>query len=161
MTTEHKAISDIEASIRPAGKGCGISSKFNDLYDIQSYFHQAYMTALYSNENLSFYDSVAPAPVFQFAAHCGVTEAFLHPVLNKIYIYDQENKTDYFETLRAYSLLMHNKELTASKLCIHRNTLLYRLNRMQAMFDLPYEDPQTALFLLNSFQLWDIIKKSR
>ncbi|MBQ2753489.1 MAG: helix-turn-helix domain-containing protein [Firmicutes bacterium] len=159
IESEYKKIADIDNFLKASGAGIGVSSLFDDIFTINKHFEQAYMTALCSPEHIEFYERIAPEPVFQYAAHYGNAEAFIHPALNTIYKYDSLNNTDYFETLRTYSLLMHNKELSASELCIHRNTLLYRLNRIREIFDLPYEDPHVALHLLNSFQLWDVLNK--
>ena len=149
----------IDDFLRPAGNGAGCSAVFDDLFHVQRYALQAHMTALHSKNALAFYEEIAPAPLFQLAAHHGDGEAFLAPILRVIHDYDRENRTEYFQTLRAYSLFLHNKELAAQKLCIHRNTLLYRLNRIEEIFGLSYEEPRTALHLLNSFQLWDVMKK--
>ena len=75
--------------------------------------------------------------------------------------YDAANQTEYFRTLQVYSLTLHNKESTARILCIHRNTLLYRLGKISELFHVPYEDQQTALALLNSFQLYGVSTLSR
>lgn len=85
---------------------------------------------------------------------------FLHPVLEKIRIYDQKNETEYFETLRIYSLTLHDREATAKTLCIHRNTLGYRLRRIEELFSVPFEEPGTALAILNSFQLLECEKQA-
>lgn len=156
-SAEREAIASIAEVLRPAGDACGVSARFCGLKDLEGYFQQARMTVLCARDHLAFYEEVTPAPVFQFAAQYGRAEAFLAPVLSEIHRYDAQNKTEYFLTLRAYSLFLHNKERTAAELCIHRNTLLYRLNRLEELFGVPFEDPQTALHLLNSFQLWDII----
>lgn len=157
--SERGAIADLENFLRPAGEGCGVSALFWELDDLMGYYQQGHMAALYGKEPLTFYETIVPAPIFQFASYHGMAGTFISPVLERIERYDGQNKTEYFQTLRRYSLLMHNKERAAAELCIHRNTLLYRLNRIEEIFDLPFEDPQTALHLLNSFQLWDVMKK--
>ena len=73
--------------------------------------------------------------------------------IRRIRAYDKENATSYYETLRVYSLCLHNKEQTANQLHVHRNTLLYRINRIVELFDLPVEESRTALYLMNCFQL--------
>lgn len=81
---------------------------------------------------------------------------FLHSALDQLLAYDATNQTEYFRTLQVYSLTLHNKESTAQILCIHRNTLLYRLGKITELFQIPFEEPRTALALLNSFQLYGI-----
>lgn len=138
---------------------CGVSSCFNELIDTGKYYYQAYCTAMLEKPGVSFYTDKAPEPLFALLASEERAAAFIHPVLYEIYKYDEEHHTQYFQTLEAYSLSMHNKDAAADRLCVHRNTLIYRLNRIGEIFHLPYEEERTALYLLNSFQLW-MIKKS-
>jgi hypothetical protein len=134
----------------------GISDSFQQLSDISVYYPQAYYTAMLHAAPCCFYSDVAPRPIFALLRERVPMETFMDPVLNEIYVYDQQHATSYFNTLRQYSLLMHNKEAAANNLCIHRNTLLYRLNKIQDIFHLPLEEPNVALRLLNSFQIWDL-----
>lgn len=83
-------------------------------------------------------------------------DMFIHPCLRELLKYDEENQPEYFRTLQVYSLTMHNKESTARILCIHRNTLLYRLGKIEEMFHIPFEDQRTALAVLNSYQLYGV-----
>ena len=106
-----------------------------------------------------FYEDIAPAPIFRLVVHYGEGNAFCHPVLDELWRYDQKNKGEYFKTLRAYSLFLHDKDRAAEDLCVHRNTVVYRLNRIEEIFGLDFEEPRTALHLLNSFQLWDVMKR--
>lgn len=103
---------------------------------------------------VSFFQDVFPAPIFEaVCAHVNVN-MFLHSALDQLLAYDATNQTEYFRTLQVYSLTLHNKESTAQILCIHRNTLLYRLGKITELFQIPFEEPRTALALLNSFQLY-------
>lgn len=156
---EYPPMASSEELLRPSGEGCGISALFYHLEDLGNAFEQAYMTALGAEGGMVFYEQIAPEPVFRLASRYSRPEAFLAPALYELHRYDTENRTEYFQTLRAYSLFLHNKERAAQELCIHRNTLLYRLNRIEEIFGLPYEEPRTALHLLNSFQLWDVMKR--
>ena len=139
--------------LSPSRTPSGISRPFSNLEKLQGHFQQAYMTSRVSRRQFDFFDSVFPAQIFKAAAEQVEPEMFTHQALNKMKKYDQENGTEYYKTLRVYSMTLHNREMTAEELCIHRNTLAYRLGRISELFDVPFEEPQTALALLNSFQL--------
>lgn len=138
----------------------GISACFSALSDIGKYYRQAYYTALLEQKGTIFYTDEAPRPLFMQLAGSDAADAYIHPALPEIFLYDQKHNTQYFMTLHAYSLSMHNKDAAADTLRIHRNTLMYRLNRIEELFSLPYEDERTALHLLNSFQIWDILNRT-
>ncbi len=134
----------------------GISPLFSDLTELTGRFQQAHMASLATNEPCVFFQEVFPAPIFEaVCAHVNV-EMFLHPALSQLLAYDAANQTEYFRTLQVYSLTLHNKESSARILCIHRNTLLYRLGKIAELFHIPFEDQRTALSLLNSFQLYGV-----
>ena len=54
----------------------------------------------------------------------------IHPALYELMAYDEKNHAELTDTLEAYLLCRHNYVKTAERLCIHRNTLLYRLKRI-------------------------------
>lgn len=153
---ERRFLMSVAESLKISYSGNGISGVFKELSEITGYYKQAYYTVMLYPHEICFYEDVAPKPLFMMLTASSPMDAFLHPVLLEIYAYDEMHGTQYFKTLEIYSLLMHDKDNTAKELCIHRNTLLYRLNRINEIFHLPYEEPRTALHLLNSFQLWNI-----
>lgn len=142
--------------LSPSNASSGISQPFSDLSELRGRFQQAYMTALLTAKPCEFFDFIFPAPMFEAVCINAEVDMFMHPGLKRLSEYDAENNTEYFRTLQVYSLTMHNKESTARILCIHRNTLLYRLGKISEMFHIPFEEQQTALAILNSFQLYGI-----
>lgn len=139
----------------------GISDCFNNLADTFVGYRQAALTAKIAiekgNTNLGIYNDYAPNQMFSALANMEKPEVFIHPVIDRLRSYDRAHHTEYFQTLKIFSMSMYNKESAASKLSIHRNTLLYRLNRIQDVFNISYEDEKTALHLLSSFLLLDAI----
>lgn len=67
--------------------------------------------------------------------------------------YDAENHTDLYHTLEIYLKLERNVVQTAKSLFIHRSTLFYRLDRIQKIADVDYENEQERLYLLLSYHL--------
>lgn len=143
----------VAADLAPSDASSGVSQTFTDLAQLHGRFRQAYLTALVTENSCEFFDFAYPAQIFKAAALDTDGEMLLHPAAAKLLAYDRANQTEYFRTLQVYSLTLHNKESAARILGIHRNTLLYRLNKIRELFDLPYEEPRTALALLNCFQL--------
>ena len=73
--------------------------------------------------------------------------------LRKLMQYDAENHTDLYHTLEIYLKLERNVVQTAKSLFIHRSTLFYRLDRIQKIADVDYENEQERLYLLLSYHL--------
>ena len=139
----------------------GISNCFNNFYDIPTYYKQALLTAKLvmkkNGKTLGIYNDYAPMHMFLTLSEDETPEAYLHPAIEQIRSYDQIHNTEYYKTLHVYSTTMHNKDSTATRLCIHRNTLLYRLNRIRDLFDLCYENERTSIHLLTSFLLLEAL----
>ena len=142
--------------LSPTHASSGVSPLFSDLTELNGRFQQAHMTALATSEPCTFFQEIFPAPMFEAVCIHTNVEMFLHPALSQLSAYDAANQTEYFRTLQVYSLTLHNKESSARILCIHRNTLLYRLGKITELFHIPFEDQRTALALLNSFQLYGV-----
>ena len=141
----------------------GFSDSFNAFYEIPNRYKQALLTAKLAMKEdevyLGEYRNYAPMHLFLALLETDSPEIYTHPVLERILQYDHLHKTEYYKTLRTYCLTMQNKESTSVQLSIHRNTLLYRLNRISDLFDVSYEAEQTALHLLVSFLLLDTMEK--
>jgi|GEM_PF-1449040 len=144
--------------IAPASVSSGISQPYTNLLETAGRFQQAYTTARLTRKQFEFFDSLVPNQIFEFVSMNMNAGMFIDPLLPKLAEYDRKNKTEYFRTLMVYSLSLHDKDYSASALGIHRNTLLYRLNRIEELFHFAYEDPGKRLNIMNSFQLWNADK---
>ena len=139
---------------------CGISDSFKDPSQMRVHYRQALLTARLAlqlgREKSTTFSDLMPLPIFLSVLEKDTPETFIHPAIFKMREYDRENGTAYDETMRVFSFNMHNKDRTAAALCIHRNTLLYRLGRISELFDLPYEHDQVALNLLCSYMILEL-----
>lgn len=61
--------------------------------------------------------------------------------------YDQERRSDLVRTLRVYFAAGANASEAADKLFLHRNSMLYRLARIQKLTGLDLNDPRAKLAL--------------
>ncbi|MBE5996093.1 MAG: hypothetical protein E7240_01905 [Lachnospiraceae bacterium] len=68
-------------------------------------------------------------------------EEFLVPGLSLLAQYDEENNTDYMNTLRVYLMEDRNISQAAQKLSMHRSTLMYRLKKIR---EITGENPDLA-----------------
>ncbi|MDO4556840.1 MAG: helix-turn-helix domain-containing protein [Lachnospiraceae bacterium] len=68
---------------------------------------------------------------------------WMDPTLEKIKKYDEKHKSEYFPTLRAYLLCHQSHSAMAAHLHIHKNTVLYRMQRISELFDLDLSDCRT------------------
>lgn len=84
----------------------------------------------------------------------GLRSAGLLPgeYVTKIAAYDAHRKSFFEETIRTYLDCDANAIETARRLGLHANTVRYRLSRIEPLFGLKLDDPETRLLLW--LQLW-------
>ena len=63
-------------------------------------------------------------------------ETLMHPYFRRLYDYDLENRTEYLPTLVSY--LQHNCRVqeTAAALYVHRNSLQYRIKKIEELLNI-------------------------
>lgn len=168
LLTSHNPTPSSSAMIQKAGQiasllrqyqiTCGMVEPITDLLRMPDYFWQAHLTARISIDTaeggpLHFYQDLAPAQLYRQVIDSGKASCFVHPILEALRSYDQENKTEFYKTLEQYCLAMFDKNRTAGQLHIHRNTLFYRLRRIEELFSVDLDEPRLLHYLLVSFQL--------
>lgn len=82
---------------------------------------------------------------------------FSHPALKVLREYDKRNNAELYKTLRIYLECNNNIQQTANKLFIHRNSLIYRLNRIKEITGLDIENYNVAHSLIDSYRIEDFI----
>lgn len=86
-------------------------------------------------------------------------ETFYGDTLGTLEEYDRKHKTDLVKTLEAYFAAGSSPGEAAGQLHLHRNTLLYRLNRIRAITGLDLDDPDTRLSLHLALKVGEILPK--
>lgn len=137
---------------------CGISRVFTDLLKFNTYRQQVdillkVVPKLYPDHNIFEYDQFSLESILSVTlAHLDY-ENYSVPEINSLKKFDMENSTDYLETLRVYLELIGNSKKVSEALNIHRNTLLYRINKIEDVLSIDLTDSNLFIRLLLSFRL--------
>lgn len=115
----------------------GISNFFQNLEDAPRFYQQAINSV---HLGLKLKDT---APIYYYSDYYiyqmleiyekedSEIRFLIHPGLMKLYLYDQEKKTDFMITLREYLIQPGQPAKIAQNLHIHKNTLLYRMGKIK------------------------------
>lgn len=76
---------------------------------------------------------------------------FLMPLIQ----YDETNKSELVKTLKEYLYNQFNVADTARKLFIHRNTMLYRIGKIEEILNVDLQMPKTTLSLQLAFEFYE------
>lgn len=91
--------------------------------------------------------------LLRITANAEMTRDLLHPAVGILRRYDRENGTELIKTLDSYMEHGRNQIRTAEALFIHRNTLKYRLARIEELPQIQLSEPEDTLYLLLSLRL--------
>lgn len=140
------------------GLFAGISNAFRNIMHVLSYYHQA----LHSIElgvrsgidpGMFVYKNYYMAHLTTLFSQQESPHTFCHPQMKILMDYDRENQTDYATILYVYLTSERNMALTAQKMYMHRNTLVYRLKKLNSMVSIDYEDYNERHHLILSYEL--------
>ncbi|KPU42499.1 hypothetical protein OXPF_42840 [Oxobacter pfennigii] len=136
----------------------GLSMCFCKLSETRKYFLQSVKAMelslrLKKNTFLCSYKDYYIYDIIEMASEKGDLAKSCHPLALEILEHDYAHNTFYAETLYAYLIKFKDNSATASYLHIHRNTLNYRLGRLEETFYINWEDHNTLLDLLLSFKI--------
>ncbi len=77
----------------------------------------------------------------------------LHPALDKLEEYDEANQSDFLRTLAVYLENDCNAQKCGRLLFLHRNSLVYRIRRIQEITECDLSDPVERAYLRLSLLL--------
>jgi purine catabolism regulator len=84
--------------------------------------------------------------------------AFADQILGQLIVDERAGKTHLLETLRVYFECNGNVAQTAKQLFIHRNTLLYRLDRVREVGKVDLDDAETRLQLQLALRAYELTR---
>ena len=112
----------------------GLSLQMTDISNCKKYYLQAFKALEISQKQnfsiFSFEDCVEYI-ISEFISDEYDVIDFCHPVAVFLMNYDKDNNTDLLQTLKNYLFFTTNPNEAAKVLCIHRNTLFYRINKIK------------------------------
>ncbi len=136
---------------------CGISYPFTDPMQLKQKYLQALCALEYGKNEKGAVNRCEDYALdywrscFKSVLNTDMTS----PVLKQLKKHDEENGTDYYNTLRVYLLCERDQTLAAKTLCIHRNSLVYRVNRLKEMLEIDLDSADIRLHILLSYFVSD------
>lgn len=146
---------------------CGISQYFSSLDQLQSYMYQSRRalklgTNIFPDLLVYSYPDLQAYSMLDYITENVEPINYKHSLLLQLELEDKQNGTQYFETLITYLTSMCNSAEAAVRLCVHRNTLLYRLKHIEEYCNCDLSDSHTLRELALSAMVYtyDIERKA-
>ena len=138
---------------------CGISNIYTSITDTPDFYKQATDAILIGNkvkpsEPIYIYDDYLIDHVVHKIKKNIPFSYFNNHVLNSIIRYDAKNNSNLLETYITYIESGNDSNITCEKLYIHRNTLLYRLKKIQSFSHHNILDGKVQFKMLLTYYLY-------
>lgn len=123
----------------------GCSDYFPNTYDLKYHYEQACAAldlgrALGEQNRLIPYEDYKLFDLFRHTNGGDLFAKYSTEIMRTICQYDEQNGTDYMETICQYVGNRCSVRKTADSLFVHRNTVVYRISRIEELFGLTFED---------------------
>lgn len=145
---------------------CGMSNSFCNIVQLQQYYKQALraleLGTIENNEpSLYRYDEYALRHLTEQFTGQEAAKTFVHPVIRDLHEYDQKNDTELCYTLYVFLICERNIAATADFLHVHRNTVTYRLKKLDWLVNVDLDDWKTRQYLIASYPIFTKISLER
>lgn len=87
-------------------------------------------------------------------------EEMITPALQRVIEHDKQHDTNYVQTLSVFLACMGRLRVAAEQLYIHRNTLEYRMRRIESVAGVSLEDPNNRLALELGIRLLEMKRRT-
>ncbi|MGO5336243.1 PucR family transcriptional regulator [Bilifractor sp. LCP19S3_H10] len=149
-------LQDLTRYLKPVDLYMGISYPFQDVMKLRQYFEQADIAMHYGERNGRRVMFCRECVVYylQNILRKNVSIDLEHPVLKQLRFADRRNHTEYFHTLQVYLQEERSLVRASERLHIHKNTLLYRIRRIEDKYKVDLNDTQERTAIMVSFLMY-------
>jgi sugar diacid utilization regulator len=155
--------SEIKGFLQENAMKIGVSLEIKDWKNLKYYIRQADRAlelGLILNETLSFfrYQNLTAFDILELAGRQIELMQFCHPAIIKLQEYDLKNHTDYLSSLEIYLEFDGNITESAAYFSIHRNSMLYRIGKIEEIAGLSLADVNTKYDLMTTIKIIQLSK---
>lgn len=141
---------------------CGVSYKFTNVLKLNQYYRQAEIAVIYGNKKpgaINHCEEYAMDYLKDIIQDNLATD-IRHPALKILKDYDTCNNTEYYKTLMEYLINERDQRKTARLMSIHRNTLVYRINRIEEILGIDLDKAHIRTHILISYFVGDFNERA-
>ncbi|NTW70821.1 MAG: hypothetical protein HGA49_01080 [Eubacteriaceae bacterium] len=165
--TSDKAFSDaqlhgITELLKQNGLICGLSDPFRDCSKLPLHLEQSEKALEFgrnegADQFVCHYSEYYLHHLLEAVDDLNLLASICHPSFEELKTYDEENKTNYINTLEVYIRCYNNAPQAAKALGIHRNTLDYRIKKIRDLLNLDLNERNNSLRLYITFKIQNML----
>lgn len=139
----------------PESFAMAIGSSCNTLQEVRKSYKSAMKSLELSSGETRFIDyEELGFPRLLVNAEEEVLEEYADFILKRVKEYDKKNNASFLRTMEAYILENGSISKTAARLYIHKNTCIYRIARIDELFQIDLNDPDTRADVMNCLKIY-------
>ncbi|WP_099467146.1 PucR family transcriptional regulator [Konateibacter massiliensis] len=141
----------------------GMSNFFGDLRDARRFYKQAVKSIDMSKKMnrqgpIHYYSDYYLYHIFEMCEQEEEIRFFIHPGMMRLLQYDETHGTDFLTTLYEYLESPGQPTQIAKRLHIHKNTLLYRMDKIRSIMDCKIETGDEFMSFGLSYKIMQYLK---
>ena len=125
----------------------GYSMQFEKLHHLDGYARQAEYAASKAKGKEANFQNLIDSYLHSQLEKQLPLDTLVDLKIQKLISYDHKYETKYYETLCMYVKSQYSKQKTAEGLYIHLNTVKYRLQQIEKLFDIDFEKDEKLIRL--------------
>lgn len=156
-------IRTIQSVVGGSDTRIGISRPFDSIFDLSAAFSemlaiQRVYQKLEVDSLVIYYEDILLYHFMELASQGNDIEQFCRPEIRMMEEYDRKYNASLKESVEMYLESGRNVQQAAKKMNIHKNTLRYRLERAEELFDIDLTDENTCFNLQFSLRMYRMIR---
>lgn len=159
VNTRIRPLDQLSRELRPflvkSDSYAGTSYEYTDMTKLRQHAKQADIALLYGEKKVGrIYDCKSYAMKYGLnMINEHVSTRIHHPGLDKLEAYDRSKNNELYRTLTQYLINERANTITADVLGIHRNSLAYRIQKIEEIIGEDLNDPDIRVYLIFSILL--------
>ncbi len=142
----------------------GVGGKTTEMHDYYVSYQQAIQALNIVNSRLrqkgfSSFEELGSYTILHHLNHSMAVDLFVKKQLGPLLNYSEGKNTDLYNTLHTFLQHNGNVKSTAEALFIHRSSLLYRLEKIEALLAVDLSDAEVRFNLMMALKLFDMYGK--
>lgn len=157
---DSKILKELDNISKKEGFLIGSSDTFNNLMETIDNYNLSQNVLYYAQRSsitsgIAYFDEYKLLHILTFAKKHMNLDKLQSKLHKDIIKYDKDNNTEYDLTLSTYLYSNLNLKDSASKLCVHKNTVSYRISKIKEIFNIDLDNIQTITSIYCSLLIMD------
>lgn len=116
---------------------------------------------MYEERSVTFFEDLGPFSFLFELEESSAMHKFCERTLGPVFAHDRQNNSELIMTLRNYFLNDCNLRIASEQLFIHKNTVLYRIRKVEELTGLKFSNPEHRFNLQLGLKLMHVLQSSQ